>query len=160
MQILVTVVAIVVLAIGISLSQRQNKIGYNSQPQKEEVLSESLNPVDAEELEDNGQKAEVTIPPTSTVRPRAGSPTIEIYKYPGSKVTNLTENSVALESNENVDVITNWYKEKISVSGMNIKTFVVTKANDNILNKLVGANAEGEISVEIEQKKGESNVTI
>lgn len=52
------------------------------------------------------------------------------------------------------------YKDKIRSTGTNIKTFVVTKANDNFLNKLVGANADEEVSVEIEQKAGDSKVFV
>ncbi len=43
---------------------------------------------------------------------------------------------------------------------MNVKTFVTTKANDKVLNKLVGADADKELRVEISKDPGDSLVKI
>jgi len=64
--------------------------------------------------------------------------------------------SSVFESNDDPDLITNWYKEKIKSLGMNSKSFVQTKTNGNVLNKLVGARGDKEIRVGIVKKNDES----
>ena len=155
MQILVTVVAIVILAIGITVSQRQIGSIESSPAEKEEVLSENVNSTGLPT-----PSPEETITPFPTSSPQVVTSSIHAYIYPGSNVINSSSSVLSLESDENVDKITDWYKDKIQSAGMNIKTFVVTKANDNVLNKLGGSNANQEVNVEIEKKSGESNVSI
>ena len=43
---------------------------------------------------------------------------------------------------------------------MNVKTFVTTKTNGKVLNKLVGAGREGEVIVEISKSAGSGVVEI
>jgi len=76
------------------------------------------------------------------------------FLYPGSKVVAQTQTTLSLESSDNTDVITDWYKDKIKGIGANVKSFVVTRANDKVLNKLVGANSSVEVSVEISKDPG------
>ena len=81
------------------------------------------------------------------------------FKYPNSVILE-NSNELVLESDDNPDTITNWYKEKIKNSGMNSKAFVQTKTNDNVLNKLAGASGTREVNVEIIKKSGEIKTTI
>src|SRR5258706_6460349 len=66
------------------------------------------------------------------------------YLYVDADIVSQTDTKLSLSSSANVDIITAWYEDKIKSEGMNIKTFVTTNANDKILNKLVGANANKE----------------
>jgi hypothetical protein len=92
-------------------------------------------------------------PDTQTATPGPtktdGSFNISNFIYPGSSVQNRSDS-------DDTDAITEWYKNKIKSLGVNVKSFVTTKANDKVLNKLVGANSELEISVEISKDQGVS----
>jgi len=77
-------------------------------------------------------------------------------KYPSSRQLESSDTSFVFESNDDPDLITNWYKEKIKSLGMNSKSFVQTKTNGNVLNKLVGARGDKEIRVGIVKKNDES----
>lgn len=80
------------------------------------------------------------------------------FKYPNSVI--LENNTgLVLESNDDPDLITNWYKEKIREMDLSAKSFVQTRANDVVLNKLAGAGNNREITVEI-SKNGNSKVKI
>lgn len=79
-------------------------------------------------------------------------------KYPNSVVLE-SSNELILESEDDPETITNWYKGKIQEMGLRTKSFVQTRANDAILNKLSGANSDKEINVEI-SKNGNSKVKI
>lgn len=94
-----------------------------------------------------------TSTPTPSTAPQPPASSGE-FVYPNSK----DNGSGNYESADDPDAITNWYKEKIKSMGMNVKTFVTTKTNGNVLNKLSGANSEINISVEIEKKENE-NIT-
>jgi len=100
-----------------------------------------------------------SIPPTSTP---VLSPwkNISSFVYPGSIILNQSEKEMTLQSTDDPQVITNWYKEKITGMGMNAKSFVQTNTNGNILNKLAGAKSGFKISVEISKKSNEGNVKI
>ena len=57
-------------------------------------------------------------------------------KYPSSDQNSTTSETLILESNDHPDLITSWYKDKIRSLGFKSKSFVQTKTNGNILNKL------------------------
>ncbi|MCL5432525.1 MAG: hypothetical protein M1524_00205 [Patescibacteria group bacterium] len=80
--------------------------------------------------------------------------------YPGSIKTKDSVGSLELESSDDTQLITDWYKEKIKGMGMNAKSFVQTKANEKILNKLVGSNGKTEIRVEISKENNLSTTKI
>ena len=104
-----------------------------------------------------------TLPPTQTPTPKPGSPpssSISAFVYPGASLKSQTLASLVLESNDNTDKITDWYKAKIEELGMNVKSFVTTRANDKILNKLSAADGAREINVEISKEQGTSLVVI
>jgi len=95
--------------------------------------------------------------PTSLPSPLIGT---SAFIYPGARIIASSDSSATLESTENPDKITDWYKEKIKSWGGNVTSFVVTKTNDNVLNKLVGSNGKGEVKVEIKKDSGSSVVKI
>lgn len=80
--------------------------------------------------------------------------------YPNSQKISLDQNSAVLESNDNVDTVTGWYKTKIKEMDMNATSFAVTRANDQILNKLVGADGKREVRIEISQEDSSAKVKI
>ena len=116
-----------------------------------------------EESQETQEESEVEIEtPTPTQKPIAPKPTapqiqqtprdeglLSSLSYPNAEVVSSGESTLTLRSNDDSDVITDWYKEKITGLGMNTKSFVKTKTNDNVLNKLVGADGQTEIRVEI-----------
>lgn len=109
---------------------------------------------------------------TPSIQPTAPIPTrpaeqsqgswgnLSAFIYPGAKILTQTQTSVNLESFEDPEKITNWYKDKIVSLGMNVKSFVTTKTNDKVLNKLAGADGKREINVEISKDSGTSLVKI
>jgi len=158
MQILATVVAIVILAFGVALSQSRNTFVEQNLSKNEQ---EKITPGESNSQENNQKKEEVSSTPIPTTTKKViENNNNNDYIYPGSKIISILENSFVLESSDNADEITDWYKEKIKKKGLNVTTFVVTKTNNNVLNKLVGANKDERISVEIEQKTSDSKVTI
>lgn len=113
----------------------------------------------------------ITILPTGTVYKKNSIPTptqgsansgqnINDYRYPNSSVKEEGESKLSLESTDDSNTITNWYKGKITSLGMNTKSFVQTNTNGNILNKLVAAKSGFKISVEVSKKSNEEKVEI
>lgn len=86
--------------------------------------------------------------------------TINIYIYPNAKQKSSSNNVLILESTDEPRQITEWYKKQITKNGMKTKTFIQTKTNDNVLNKLVGTNNTQSITVKITQKNNSSTTKI
>jgi hypothetical protein len=78
------------------------------------------------------------------------------FVYPGAIL--IGDNTY--QSSDDPAKITNWYKNKINGAGMNVTSFIVTSTNDNVLNKLVGANSSTKVSVDIIRNNGENQTTI
>lgn len=108
----------------------------------------------------------LTLAPTVTSTPIPSSvpnPTqsnIDSFIYPGSIKVSGGENNLVLQSSDDPQVITNWYKEKITNMSMNAKSFVQTNTNGNVLNKLTGAKPGFKVSIEISKKSNEGVVRI
>ena len=85
---------------------------------------------------------EPTVNPTLNPTPGVGQ-----FQYPGS-------------TTDDVDKITDWYKEKIKSGGYNVKSFITTKTNGLTLNKLAATNGDNKIEVTISQKSQTSPVKI
>lgn len=164
MNIIITIVAAIIVITGIFFSQR-NRTSFDQGTSFSKVLSESE--------EQSGEQLEAPSPTnieegkSSGVGTITKSPTptyfqtnLSDYKYPNSQTVSSTANSLLLNSPDNSDTITDWYKEKIRGEGMNVKTFVTTKTNDNVLNKLVGADGNKEIRIEIKKEAGNGDVEI
>ncbi len=84
---------------------------------------------------------------------------LEDFYYPGSKKIKERKESLVLESKDNPEQITNWYKEKIN-ERFSVKSFIVTNTNNAILNKLVGSNGREGLLIEITKNENEHIVQI
>ncbi|MCL4385399.1 MAG: hypothetical protein M1326_03695 [Cyanobacteria bacterium] len=85
---------------------------------------------------------------------------ISAFIYPNSTVLDFKENLLTLKSMDSTDAITNWYKNKIKADKMSIETFIKTKTNNNVLNKLVGTNQNKQITVDIKKTANEKESEI
>lgn len=151
MHIAILIVAAVLVVSGIVVRRTSTK----ETPSETIVLGESVpTPPD-------------TIPPTqSTLAP---SPTLPAkqeptpdkqFVYPGATVTAESDSSLTMESSDDAQTITDWYKDKIKELGMTTKSFVQTKTNDNVLNALAAAKSDEEIKVTITKNSGDWVVSI
>lgn len=104
-------------------------------------------------------KIQNNVTPTEAVKQNQPV-TDSTWIYPNSKQIENTGNALSLESSDDPGKITDWYKQKIESMRMNAKSFVQTKTNENVLNKLAAANGKEKIDIEIEQKAGEQIVKI
>ncbi|MBI3443339.1 hypothetical protein HY008_01585 [Candidatus Woesebacteria bacterium] len=146
MNIVVTGIAVIIVIIGIYV----NRVNFSRKTSSRVLSLDTSTP----EPTQSPIPTNITIIPTSTPQPI--SPNLSEYRYPNSTVESLSDNSMSLRSADDPKVITDWYKNKINAKGMNIKTFVQTSTNSNVVNKLVGAKAGLEIRVEITKKAGDS----
>ena len=163
MHLITIVIAVVILVVGVYVGKNQNFENSNISRQ-EKVLSEE------DKIPENLE--EPTITPTSDISSEADrlitTPSVQdgqvrernAYKYPNSTIMTSSDTSLTLQSHDSTDTITDWYKERIKSEGLNVKTFVNTRANDKVLNKLVAADSNKEISVEINKEPGSSVVEI
>ena len=164
MNIVVTIVAVVLVITGVfvsKISKREIQTSETSQvlSVEEEIKEEEVTPTTGSHQTDTPIPTKTPIPsPTNT--PKPASSNLSSFQYPNSQVVSSSENSLILNSIDNADSITDWYKEKIKGEGMSVTSFVTTKTNDNVLNKLVGANGAREIRVEITKEAGSSTVKI
>lgn len=85
---------------------------------------------------------------------------IDEWIYPGASVTSKSGASLSLETGDNTESVTDWYKEKVREKGFNAKSFVTTKTNDNVLNKLSGAKEGQEVLIEIKKAPSETSAKI
>ncbi|MCH7641576.1 hypothetical protein IID22_05275 [Patescibacteria group bacterium] len=154
MHVVITVIAVVIVIAGIYFSQRNFGKTDSQTNEDQEVLSEETI------QEEESTPTPVPNTPTNTSTPTITRTEIHDYRYPNSTVISSLNNSLLLTSSDDADKITSWYKEKINSQGMNVKTFVTTKTNDNVLNKLVGADSDMEVRVEITKDSGSSSVNI
>lgn len=81
------------------------------------------------------------------------------FKYPNSEQLS-NNNNLVLNSTDNPQVITDWYKNEITAKGFTTTSFVQTNTNGEILNKLVGSNGNKEVRVEISKEANNPAVVI
>lgn len=155
MKIFAITVSIFLVVLGVYAS-RHFQLNTMKEADKE-VLSETIE----DEVEVETTQTPTLSPPTETPTPAptkssgaVGLPTLSVFFYPGATLVAQTASTLSLESSDDTDKITDWYKDKIKNLGVNVKSFVSTRANDKVLNKLVGATNELEISVEISKDPG------
>lgn len=144
-------------------------VNYNVKSD-EQVLSEEItvqpSPTNQDTPTPTPVNQQTLKPTTPAIAIPTPSPTltpqnfIDELVYPNSKKVSGGENSFVLESNDDSDVITNWYKDVIRSLGMNVKTFVTTKTNGKVLNKLAGTGSSGEVTVEISKSADSAKVEV
>lgn len=160
MHILVLVVASTVLLTGVIYNSLTG--GFNVSKKESNVLSlagenekdyESTSQPTLAELPSNG------IVITPTVYPKT-SLDIKFFIYPGAETISASPDTISLKSSDSADLITEWYKDRIRVSGMNVKTFVSTKANNKVENVLVGSDSEKTIRIEINKEPSDEDTSV
>jgi len=82
------------------------------------------------------------------------------FRYPGAEVVFLGSNSLSLKSTEAAEIITTWYKGKLTDLNLNIRNFIQTNTNGNVRNYLTGTDEKRKIRVEIEKEKSALAVKI
>lgn len=105
-------------------------------------------------------KPTVSLLPLASSTPQQTSQTHTEFYYPNAKIVSENGNNITLESTDDANIITNWYKEKIRTLGMNAQAFSQTNTNGNILNKLTGARENKKIEVTITKSAGQEGTTI
>jgi len=167
MNIVVTIVAVVLVITGVfvsKISKREIQTSETSQvlSVEEEIKEEEVTPTTGSHQTDTPSPSRRLSGPEAfpTNTPKPPSSNLSSFQYPNSQAVSSSENSLILNSIDNADSITDWYKEKIKGEGMSVTSFVTTKTNDNVLNKLVGADGAREIRVEITKEAGSSTVKI
>lgn len=80
--------------------------------------------------------------------------------YPNASIISQANNHLELTTNDSANQVTDWYKNKIKQLGWNTTSFVMTNTNDQVLNKLVGAQNNQQVNVEITKVAGSSTVKI
>ena len=98
--------------------------------------------------------------PTPTQASSNSKQNINDYKYPNSSMNELSGNKLSLQSSDDPNTITNWYKDKLKSLNMNANSFVTTSSNGVVLNKLVSANGETKVSITISKKNDQPSVGI
>ncbi len=119
------------------------------------------------------QKITPTVSPTNTPTPLPeniqeqtttstinNASNINSFIYPNAIVIAKSGNNLILQSNDDADKITDWYKQKIKELGMVASSFIKTNANGKVLNKLAGSSGEKEILVEVAKQHNENTVNI
>jgi hypothetical protein len=101
-----------------------------------------------------------TVSPTPANSPANQSLNISDFRYPDSIIISEDGNKLELENNDDPKKVTDWYKDRIKSKDLNVTSFVQTSTNGNILNKLVGANSNTEVRVEITKQSDSGKVKI
>ena len=146
-------VILIIVLIAVSFVQREGL--SNKQVQKKNIMTPAPIPTQTP----IPSQTSTLILPTSTPVP-SPQKDMSSFVYPGSTILNQSGGEMTLQSTDDPQTITKWYKEKITSLNMNAKSFVQTNTNGNILNKLVAAKSGFKISVEISKKNNEGKTEI
>ena len=167
-RIVLIIIASLFLLMGVSVksvNDKSKQVTTNNKPlqvlsSEEEHVED--NSVELHEDESKVQSAEVVISNTPTPKVITTEDVFDIvgYIYPGSKVLSQSEKAMVLTSNDATEKITSWYERKIQADGINVRSFVKTKTNGNVMNKLVGAKQGAEIEVTVEKKVDETSTRV
>ncbi len=165
MHILLTVIAVSVFTLGIFFNQVSIRNKFFTEKAEKKVLSEIkteenvISPTATIAPQKADTNLSATLPsPTSTPVPSSSS--LEKYVYPDAQVSQAFNNSISLTTSDDAAIVTKWYRNKIIESGMSVRSFVATSANDKILNKLSGADSESEVTIEIKKDADNRKVFI
>ena len=148
-------VILVLIIFAVSLIQKEGL--SNKQIQKKNIMTPTSTPIQTPIPTPTPISIPTSIPSTSTPIP-SSQINMSSFVYPGSIILNQSGDEMTLQSTDDPQAITNWYKEKITGMGMNAKSFVQTNTNGNVLNKLIGAKAGFKVKIQIE-KNSSGNIT-
>ncbi len=96
--------------------------------------------------------------PTPIVFTNQDQDRLQSWYYPNASSQNSSSGEANLNSTDDSQTITIWYKNKIHDQQMNVTSFIQTNTNNNVLNSLVAANGQQEIRIEI-KKSSQENIT-
>lgn len=153
-------ILVVILAIVIATEKPTKEVKKTSQALSTPTPTTTVTPTSQPTTVPKTVTSTPTITPSPTIKPNQTSQTISDFQYPASIVVSKTDNTITLESTDDPKKITDWYKDKIKSMNMNVTTFVQTSINNNILSKLVGANGNQEVRVEISKQNNNAVVKI
>lgn len=169
MRVVLIVAAFLLLLSGITFSRIQNRV--DKKTNQNQILSQNsenasikndqhtqtdetknINPLDSDTK--NTPTPKPTLQPTS--QPTTVNKFSDLYSfiYPGSEIISSDSDSLHLKTMDDPERVTDWYQEKIKSLNMNVRNFIKTKTNDNVLNKLVAAKSGLEIRIEVKKNKG------
>jgi hypothetical protein len=157
MNLAATVIAVLIVIVGAIYSHQHLQPSTQKIEPVENQLKEPGISADQKESEEKPTPTQTPTPtPIQSPVPTPKQPALpnqtqipSKLQYPNANKISTEANTSIYQSQDDPDTITDWYKEKIESLGMSAKSFVKTKTNDNVLNKLVGADGEYEIRVEI-----------
>ena len=152
MHLAILIIAVILVGGGIFV---RNTITVESPPEEDVVLGETVptnTPIPTESTPTPTSPAERDLAPPDT--------NLGDFIYPGATTGSQSDRTMTLTSNDDAQLITDWYKNKMKELGMNTRSFVQTKTNDNVNNVLTAAKYDDEINVTITKNAGESLVSI
>lgn len=165
----VRILAVLLIILGLVIAGQRIANQSNKNTEKA-TASPSSTPTDSPSVTPTSSPTNNPPTPTSTSIPTdSPSPTnapanqslnISDLKYPGATIINESESKLELESSDDPQKITDWFKDKIKSKNLNVTSFVQTSTNGNVLNKLVGANSNTELRVEITKQNDSQTVKI
>lgn len=172
MGIISVIIGVCILGIGIWTAQTNKTVSTNPDVKGEvaPTLSPTLTPAPSE-IPTSYPTMSPTVIVTPTKAPKiqitiqsnnsnGTSLSISKFQYPGASVSSSSNNKLELTTNDSPKTVTDWYKNTINQTGMNVKSFVTTSTNDNVVNKLVGANGNDEVRVDITRAPNDTATTI
>lgn len=101
-----------------------------------------------------------TILPTPILLPEPTKIPTSWLIYPNAVILNQNIDTINLKSEDNFNIITEYYKNLFTNNGSKSRSFVTTNANGNILNKLSGIVKRKTLNIEIKKDNGSSTVYI
>ncbi len=149
--------AILIMFVGIVSARRALPLKPEIQTETEDVLSETSEP------EASAQPITITpvptpaptLAPTVAPTPSSNPSSATGWIYPGASVIS-SNGKLTLNSSDDPDKVTEWYRAKINSGGYNIRNSVKTSANDNIRNVISAAGNDTSVEVEITKKPSDS----
>jgi len=117
---------------------------------KNEYLS---NPLAQTHIVEKTETVITPAPPIIETKIELNAPLNEL-KYPDTKSISESSNAIRLESEIDVETLTNWYKEKILALGYDSKSFISANSNGNIEKRLIGQKENEELYIEIKKPNG------
>lgn len=74
---------------------------------------------------------------------------LSTWSYPNARITLSGTNTLSLESSDNADVVTAWYKNEIKQKGYGTTSVIQTSTNGRVINKIVAAKSNETVTIEI-----------
>lgn len=144
---------VMIMGLNFSVSKRFFQSIVNRNP----IVSPTIAPVAIVSVSDQTLEEEPAVGSASSA---AVTKDYGDFKYPNSNVVAENNEELFLKSTDDPELITNWYKALIKNFSMNIRNFLQTKTNGNVLNRLSAENKRREIDVDIAKQSNSREVEI